>query len=152
MKIPWDLEATPLQIKTDSTLDSDDEIRVKMFFKDNSAIGGVIVGFSSTVQYYIGYCTDPTDLPVQPPVEVDKIWTINKTETAFIITCNNVEVLNYLLADSSNGNCVTQWGGDVVEEIKFSIYFDTASDFYRAGEGLNLTYHIISTSCCIESV
>ena len=151
--IPWDLEGTPLQIKTNSTLGSGDRIRGNMYDKGGSNIGYVRVEFSSTVQYYIGSCSNSwADLPVQPPVEVDKIWTITKTETAIIITCNNVEVLNYLLADSSNSNCVTNWGGDVVEKIKFSSDWDTASDFYRAGESLNLTYHIISTSCCIESV
>ena len=157
MKIPWDLEGTPLQIKTDSTVGSDERIRVSMYNKDSSFIGSyignVVVEFSSTVQYYIGYCTtDWTDLPVQPPVEVDKIWTITKTETAIIITCNNVEVLNYLFANGSDSRCNQTWGGDVVEEIRFSGDFDTASDFYKAGEGLNLTYHIISTVRCIESV
>ena len=147
MNIPWDLEGTPLQIKTDSTLGSDEYIVVMMYKKDSSYIGSVQVKFSSTVQYYIGSCsTDLTDLPVQPPVEVDKIWTITKTETAIIITCNNVEVLNFLFANGSD-SCVPRWGGDVVEKIKFSSSWDTASDFYRAGEGLNLTYHIISTSC-----
>ena len=78
------------------------------------------------------------DLPVQPPVEVDKIWTITKTETAIIITCNNVEVLNLVFADNPDDDCETRWGGDVVEQIKFSSY-DTASDFYdRAGKSLHL--------------
>nr|AFK75461.1 putative secretory peptide-51 [Pleurobrachia bachei] len=136
VKIPWDLEATPLQIKTNSTLGSVDLIYVNMYDKDGSKIGFVIVKFSSPMQYNIGYCSDWTDLPVQPPVEVEKIWTITKTETVLIIACNNVEVLNYLFADSSNNKCVLQWDGDVVE-IMFRD--DTASDFYRAG---NVTYRI----------
>ena len=134
MKIPWDLEGTPLQIKTDSALGSGEEIYVVMYDKDGSYIGAVGVKFSSTVQYGISSCTSSwPDLPVQPPVEVDKIWTITKTETAFIITCNDVEVLNYLFADSSRSDCVTKWGGDVVEEIWFRSS-DDASDFYRAGK------------------
>ena len=93
------------------------------------------VRFSSTIQYQIGSCiTSWTDLPVQAPVEVDKIWTLAKTKTAIIITCNNVEVLNYLFEDSSENNCVTRLGGDVVEEIEFHGSQDTASDFYRAGK------------------
>ena len=81
----------------------------------------------------IGNCEDNyKDLPVQPPAEVDKSWTISKTETAIIITCNDVEVLNYLFADSSGDECVTKLGG--VEEIKFASY-DTASDqFYYSGK------------------
>ena len=139
MKIPWNLEATPLQIKTNSTLGSDKTIRLAMGQKESNYIGLVQVKFSSTVQYEIGYCAnDWTDLPVQPPVEVEKIWKITKTETAFIITCNNVEVLNYLFAGiSAGGKCVPRWGGDVVGRIWFRVT-DTASDCYRAGEG-NLT-------------
>eukprot|EP00116_Pleurobrachia_bachei_P011118 sb/3471380/ len=129
--IPWDLEATPLQIKTDSTLGSTDEIRVGMYGKDGY-ISFVSVKFSSAMQYYIGYCANSRkDLPVQPPGEVDKIWTITKTEPALIITCNDVEVLNYLFSDSSRSDCVPTWGGDVVEKIQFPSY-DTASDFYRS--------------------
>ena len=96
-------------------------------------IGYVAVKFSSTMQYSVSSCfSGYKDLPVQPPVEVEKIWTITKTETAFIITCNEVEVLNYLFADSSNNHCVSKWGGNVVERLFFS-GGDKASDFYRAG-------------------
>ena len=138
MNIPWDLEGTPLQIKTDSTLGSDEWIRVGMYDKDDTYISNVQVLFTSPIKYKIGYCTGTyMELPVQPPVEVDKIWTIIKTETAFIITCNDIEVLNYLFADSSQYDCVTKWGGDVAEKIRFGST-DTASDFYRAGKGKNL--------------
>ena len=132
--IPRDLETTPLQIKTDSTLGSGEKILVQTFGKDNSFIGGVSVKFSSTIQYQIAACTSgDTKLSVQPPAEMDKIWTIIKTETDLIITCNNVEVLNYLFADSSDSDCVPRWRGDIVEEIRFTTD-DTASDFYRAGK------------------
>eukprot|EP00116_Pleurobrachia_bachei_P008664 sb/3468926/ len=129
--IPWDLEGTPLQIKTNSTLGSDERIWVLMYDKDSSSIGGVAVQFSSPIKYGINYCiTNQPDLPVQPPVEVEKIWTITKTKTALIVTCNNVEVVNYLFADSPLDSCVTRWGGDLVNGIKFVNDFDTASDFY----------------------
>ena len=132
MQIPRDLEATPLQIKTDSTLGSSELMIVYMHNKDMKFISTVRVKFSSPMQYLVLYCISWTDLPIQPPVEVDKIWTITKTETALIITCNNVQVLNYLFADSSDSRCVTKMGGDVVEQIKFNSN-DKASDFYRAG-------------------
>ena len=133
-----DLEGTPLQIKTDSKLDSYDQIRVWLFSKDGTLVTTVTLKFSySSMRYYINYCSSYSgyaDLPVQPPVEVNKIWTITKTETALIITCNEVEVLNYLFADSSDRNCVPGWGGDV----KYIDFYkdDRASDFYRAGWGL----------------
>eukprot|EP00116_Pleurobrachia_bachei_P005695 sb/3465957/ len=131
--IPWDLEGTSLQIKTSSTLGSDEQIIVRMYYKDDDYIGSVRVRFTSPMQYQIQYCTAYKDLPVQPQKEVDKIWKITKTETALIITCNGVEVLNYLFADSSRSECVTRWAGDVVEDVLF--YFeDTASDFYISFE------------------
>ena len=127
VSIPWDLEGTPLQIRTDSAVGSDDYILIV------TDVGIIGVKFDDSIEYAINSCTSNwRDLPVQPPVEVDKIWTINKTETAFIITCNGVEVLNYLFADSSKTSCATTWGGDVVENIEFKST-ETASDFYREG-------------------
>ena len=136
MKIPWDLETTTLQIKTDSKAGSGEKINVWMFIKDNRYIGGVTVQFTSTIKYWIDYCTSSwSQLLIEPPVDVDKIWTITKTETSLIITCNGVEVVNYLFADSSRiSECVPRWVGDVVEQIKFSSDYDTASDLYRAGK------------------
>ena len=130
--IPRDLEATPLQIKTDSTLGNGEKIYVKMFGKDSSLIGGLSVKFSDPMKYQIASCTSVGTKLSTVPAEVDKIWTITKTETALIITCNDVEVLNYLFADSSDSRCVPTWGDDVVEEIMFR-RDDSASDFYRAG-------------------
>ena len=138
MKKPWDLEGTPLQIKTDSTPGSLERIVVDMYDKYNRRIRIVIVFSSPSVQYMIEYCTGNEVLPVQPPVEVDKIWTITKTETGIIIICNNVEVTNILFADSSESKCVPRMGGDVVEKIELItgiLHGDPiASDFYRAGK------------------
>eukprot|EP00116_Pleurobrachia_bachei_P006987 sb/3467249/ len=124
--IPFDLESTPLQIKTDSTAGSKELIKV------NTNSGAVFVKFTSPIQYGIDYCAGYTTLPVQPPDEVDKIWTIRKTATALSIECNGVEVLNYQFSDGSSSYCVAYWGGDVVEKIAFLNYYATASDSYRA--------------------
>ena len=134
VRIPRDLETTPLQIKTDSTLDSGDEINVPMRDKENTYISSVLIKFSSPMQYRINTCNKGyKDLPVQPPVEVEKTWTITKTGTSLNITCNNVEVLNYLFADSSDDRCVPKLGGNIVEKINFA-HNDTASDFYKEGK------------------
>eukprot|EP00116_Pleurobrachia_bachei_P009338 sb/3469600/ len=135
--IPWDLEETPLQIKAVHELsDKTIFLQLRLNFNDSASswISNVVVTFSSPVQFKIDRCIgDFTDLPVQPPVEMDKIWTIVKAETALIITCNDVEVLNYLFADSSNSKCVEVVGGNVVNVISF-IKHDTASNFYRAAK------------------
>ena len=107
-----------------------------MYDKDGTEIGAVAVYFSSTMNYHIASCTsDWTKMPVQPPEQVEKVWTFTKTETALTISCNDVEVLNYQFADSSESNCVAKLGGDVVEQIKFPSW-DTASDFYSIGKGI----------------
>ena len=129
-EIPWDLERTPLQIKTvDSTLGGNDQIYVQIYGKDNSYINAMGVQFSSPMKYLISYCSTWTDLPVQPPEEAEKVWAITKTATAVIVTCNGVEVLNFLFADSSKDSCVTRVGGGDVEQIEFH-RIDKASDFY----------------------
>eukprot|EP00116_Pleurobrachia_bachei_P004296 sb/3464558/ len=163
VRIPWDLEGTSLQIKTDSTLDSNDVIMIDMYDYESTTIyiGNVRVMITSpNVMYYLIHCAAWDVLPVQPPEEVEKIWTITKTETALIITCNDVIVLNYLFADSANGDCVPRWGGDFadsgdsrcvprwgesdVEEIRFKDVTDTASDFYKGAPPV-LSGHALTT-------
>ena len=130
-KIPFDLESTPLQIKTNSTVGSGELIWLQQFTTNNVFIEAVWIKFTSPVQYLINSCSSKwTELPVQPPDEVDKIWTIRKNTTNLNIECNGVEVLNYQFSDSSDPECVDKWGGDVVEKIKF-YPDDTASDSYR---------------------
>eukprot|EP00116_Pleurobrachia_bachei_P003334 sb/3463596/ len=68
--------------------------------------------------FLIRYCIDWTTFPVQPPDEVDKIWTFRKTATTLSIECNGVEVLNYQFSDGSETNCAA-WGGPIGKEIAF---------------------------------
>ena len=138
MNIPWDLEGTPLQIKTSSTLGSDVIHRVDMYDKDGTFVTAVGVMFSSSMNYYIGHCASYTPMQVQPPLEVDKIWTFTKTGTALTIRCNGVEVVNYPFATSHKSECGKNWGGDAVEEIKFDpgkSGRNQISDSYREGKG-----------------
>ena len=130
MAITWNLEGVSLQIKTDSSVGSNQAIEMYVY-SDSDYIGAVGVKFASNFQYWVGNCNSYTNMPTQPTAETEKIWTIAKTETAIIFQCNDVEVVNYLFADSSNSKC-TAWNGNVVERIKFGIH-DNACDFYRSG-------------------
>ena len=134
--IPFDLESTPLQIKTYSTTGSGHYLFVVSTHKaDGSSIGRVLVWFNSptSIQYYIDDCISWTTLSVQPSDEMYKVWTTQKTVTALSIECNGVEVLNYQFSDSTLPNCVSQWEGDVVDKIVFSS--DSASNSYRVKPG-----------------
>eukprot|EP00116_Pleurobrachia_bachei_P017200 sb/3477462/ len=96
--------------------------------------GNVEVKFSFNYRYKIQNCNwYEADLPRQPPIDpVEKIWTFTKTETALIISCNDLEVLNYVFkADYAASWCDGAWSGDKVDEISFHSD-DTASDFYLA--------------------
>ena len=147
--IPWKWEEIPIQIKSDSVVGSEDAISIDM--NRPEYVMGIVIDYSSPITFSMPFCTSDDDnsqvyedLPVQPPVEVDKIWTFTKTDAALIITCNGVEVLNYKFADSKFSNCVPKWGGDTTESIWFeSDGWNSASDSYRAGKisfiGINLS-------------
>nr|AFK75452.1 putative secretory peptide-42 [Pleurobrachia bachei] len=145
--IPWRWEDIPLQIKTDSVVGSGDKIGIDM--KRPHLVGGIAILFSSPIKFWMPYCSTQggedsseayAELPVQPPDEVDKIWTFTKTGSAFVITCNGVEVLNYEFATSGFSNCAPKWGGDTTDHIVFYKSWSTASDFYRAGKFPRMSY------------
>jgi len=147
-KIDYDLEAHPLQIKTDSAVGSNEEVYVYFYTADGSYIIGYIrLMFYNSPKYFIYYCTSSaTPFSVTLPVEQDKVWTITKTASALKVECNGVEVLNYLFSESTKAECVTKWSKDV-EQIRFA--FDTASDAYWAQPGtytqcLLFNYPIVS--------
>ena len=105
--------------------------------------------YESTIAYWIQPCTpgsSRTSLPVQPMGKGEKIWTFTKTETAMIITCNGVDVLNYQFSDSSETNCVPELGRDV-EYIR-SYGADT---YYRASKDINSKCSVVSSMHYIRS-
>ena len=107
-------------------------------------VGEVQIHFSSTPQYYIRYCRFWTNFPVSLPTEVEKVWRITLNRNSgirLLIHCNNVEVLNFLMSDStcSDSSWSTQWSR-TVGKIWFFYYGDTASDYYRAGQSGKASY------------
>ena len=137
VKIEWDLESTPLEVRTNSVLGSNDQVYVWFYSAGVDYAGTVGLYFTSTLQYSIYHCTSSTNLPVTPPSAADKVWRITLTRTAgvrVVIHCNDVEVLNRLLSSTcSNGAWSTIWNRDVAK-IQFDSGRDTASDYYRAGD------------------
>ncbi|KAL5249732.1 hypothetical protein ACHWQZ_G018528 [Mnemiopsis leidyi] len=136
--IPLDLENTPLEIKTNSTLGSGDEVWVYFYTTQREYVGGVWIDFSPTTQYYLYGCSFPVNnFPTNLPVEVNKVWRITVDKTAGIrvkIHCNGVEVLNVLLSDTCSNIVWREYWSRDVELIEFSSYYDTASNYYRAGQ------------------
>ena len=131
-------ENSPLQIRTNSVLGSNEEVRV-WFYNTGSYVGGVYLYFSSPPKYNIRWCsTSNTEFPIDLPPETDKVWTISHARTSFevrlIVHCNNVEVINVVISDTTCSDSVwsTIWSKDV--EWTYFHSYDTASDYYRAGE------------------
>ena len=97
--------------------------------------GGVNLHFTSTLQYCINWCiTTWTNFPTNPPADVNKVWRMSITRTSGIrlqIHCNDVEVLNILMSDTTCGSSSwsTYWNKDI-EKMYFS-KSDTASEYYR---------------------
>ena len=148
-----DLETFILEIRTNTSLGSDKKVKVEFFRYHSSSAGGVTLHLTSTPQYELKYCTySRTDLSTDLPTEVEKVWRISLTKTLgirLVIHCNDVEVLNILLSDSTCSYSYWNyyWNSDV-ERIRFDRW-DSASEYYRL-KGKGMAYH--GTSFKLSSV
>ena len=137
--IDFNLEEYSLEIKTDSTLRSNDAVRV-WFVTSQGYIAGILkLFFFSTPQYYIGYCSSRyTNFPTNLPPDNDKVWRITLSRTSgirLVVHCNEVEVINTLISDSTCGSndWSTSWSKEVAK-INFRSG-DNASDYYQTQPG-----------------
>ena len=118
---------------------------LNFYTSGRSYVGSVGIRFSSTPQYYIPYCTySYTNFPVSLPKEVKKVWRITQSRNSgirLLIHCNNVEVLNILMSDStcSDSSWSTYWSR-TVGNAWFHPSSDTASDYFRAGQSGRIVY------------
>ena len=132
--INYDLESTPLQIKTDSAVGSEDILQVLFYTstEDSSWMARIWIRFYSPPKYHIVPCSDYTTFPSPLPSEVNKVWQITKLSGPRItIHCNGVKVLDIEMSDSKcpdSGNWKTAWRKDI-EKIVF-VSSDKASDYY----------------------
>ena len=151
--IPHDLETTPLEIKTNSTLGSKDKVSVRFYTTQREGVGGVDIYFTSTTQYWLPYCSSSRkNFTSNLPREVDKIWSITLDKTAGIrlqIHCSGVEVVNILLSDNTCNKSYWRkhWSRNV--EIMYFFPYDTASDYYRAVQTGICRQHIFHLRHCV---
>ena len=137
----YNLENSPLQIKTNSLVGSNEEVSVNFYDAKGYLAGGVSLNFKSPSKYFLTYCSKSrTNFPTAFPAETDKIWTMTLSRTSgirLIINSNNKEVLNVELSDTiCNGN--SAWSETWTKHVgKIEFYTsDTASDYYRPGKYL----------------
>ena len=137
--IKWDLESTPLEVRTNSVLGSLDGLDLRLYSAGGDYAGQLHIRFTSTLEYYIYWCsTSWINFPVTAPSATDKVWRITLTKTAgvrLVIHCNDVEVLDILLSSTtcSHGSWSGVWNRDVTK-IQI-ISGDKASDYYKAKAG-----------------
>ena len=140
VEIDFNLEEYSLNIATDSTLGSNDAVAVDLYTSQGDVVGTLRLYFFSTPQYRIWPCTSAyTNFPTNLPPGKDKIWRVTLTRTAgirLVIHCNEVEVLNILMSDSTCDTSYwsTNWSREVAK-IKFPPGYDAASDYYQPQPG-----------------
>ena len=134
--INYDLESTPLQIKTDSNIGSNEFTTVALYTEQGADIGYVYFIFSSTPRYFISDYKGVTDFPTALPSEVNKIWQITKLPgPRIILHCNEVMVLDFTLSsECTMRTWKAKWNGKEVHKIMFR-GGGTASDYYKPAPG-----------------
>ena len=140
MWINFNPEQYSLEIKTDSTLGSNDKVLVDLYTSQGDLVGVLDLYFYSTLQYFIEPCSwDITNFPTNLlPPDNDNVWRVTLTRTSgirLVVHCNEVEVLNILMSDSTcdEPEWSFSWSGEVAK-IKFHSG-DTASDYYQTQPG-----------------
>ena len=130
------MESSPLQILTDSVLGSNDKLRVEFEPEASGLAHDFTILFTDPPQYQIGRCMSEAVTFNIPDTQI-RTWTITKTNNvnneALSLSCNGIEIFNYLFSTSSNSDCVTRWTTDVVDMLFKGDRWgtDTASDEYR---------------------
>ena len=142
----FNLETTPLEIRTNSELESRNMVRLFLYAESylngaDPTAAGLNIYFDSTLKYYLHYCSGRTrrDFPTSVPTKREKVWRITKTRSSdgirLQIHCNDVEVLNVLLSDTTceDSRWRMYWNRKV-ERMNFN-WDDAATDYYRAYAG-----------------
>ena len=139
VKINYNLEISPLQIRTESetAIGSNEIMNVWFVNAQGETAGAFILIFSSPPLYALNYCTRSyKNFPTALPSETDKVWMITRSSgtPSVVIHCNNKEILNVVLSDSTCDDSVwkTLWSRDVKDIIFKSN--DGASDYYKLGK------------------
>ena len=98
--------------------------------------GEVILLFTSPPQYVLlsySCATSWTDFPTQLPTDPNKVWRITLTKTSgnrLVIHCNEVEVLNVLLSESTCSD-KRQWSNSWSKDIENILFKSGDRAYYR---------------------
>lgn len=143
VKIEFNLEKSPLYIKTVNIMTSD-SLTVKFFDDKNEEAGGVDISVGAAPQYSLSYCNkgynDFEDSSILSGLITggnDVIWTITKTpgqggkahRIEIKLNENSIANYNFDISDDCDHDDRNNWNREV-KKILFSDW-ETASDFYK---------------------
>ena len=140
VEIKFNPAVTPLEIWSNSSSGSNEELQVIFLSHLREEIGGVSIIFTSPPRYMLYKCVEAqTDLSTTLPSNTSKIWTISLSKLSskiqVTIHCNDYEALNVVLSDSicsSVSDWETYWLKDVTK-IKFPS--DNSAGYYYRPQG-----------------
>lgn len=145
MEVTFDLESTPLEIKT-----------VKNLPEGWSYVGVAVNGgyydaiyydFHSPPHYYLRWClTKNQQFPSPIPAHTEKIWRISKLfGPRIVIDCNGEIVLDFTFSDETCPDALWRrtWNVTDVKTISFLNTTEEVSEFYRAGENLGGNFYFL---------
>ncbi|KAL5248405.1 hypothetical protein ACHWQZ_G017548 [Mnemiopsis leidyi] len=131
-----DLEETPLEFRTNSTLGSKAVSLVRFFHIEGSFAGGIYIYFDSDFYYSIENCIPRTKLPANISSTTDKIWKVSLNRTSENVTlqidCDQANVVTISMSDTtcSLNGWSTIWSRKIAR-FYFVSPTDTATVYYR---------------------
>ena len=123
-----DLMTTPLEIKTDSAVGSNDLMYVRLLDAETKTAMIVQIRFEEPIQHQLMHCMASKQPLSNVPTKQDKVWKIIRTLDRVKIECNGVVVTDFNIA-----SCTDSLKG-VYKRIVAKVSFadsDKASDFFR---------------------
>ena len=150
----YDLEASPIEIKTRSGLGDGDELWV--YFEDTNGgyAGSLKIDWKdSWVYYYLDFCHNdryseplPTYVPMLD-INVLRITKMLEPHDRLKLHYNDVEVLDVKMSEYCDKSKWYQFWGKDVEFVEF---LSSTSEFYRSLQGLVLNF-IYLNQCTLYS-
>ena len=142
--IDYDLENSPLFIKTKSEVGSYEKVQLEFFSAAGDGAGRIYITFGDNPDYQLWGCTTLNNhwddfLNPDPFSETDKILKIALTRSSdmgvkLVISCNKEEVLNLQISSSTCREATWEnYWNYAVKKIKFNKW-DSASVKYSSNQ------------------